>query len=111
MQLNGWSSEPKIIFCSEDCYKNSSYSKQTSSNNQNNTINNQEKQSKPTENIQQQTKSEQTTSNTYQEPLHCSAIDCHKIIPTNQTYYYNSKKNDNQKFCSKSCYQNYYGEI
>src|SRR5205814_5619550 len=87
--------------------KNSSYSKQT---NQNNSINNQKEQSKPTENIQQQTKSEQTQSDTCQEPLHCSAIDCHKIISTNQTYYYNPKSPE-IKLCSQNCYQNYYGEI
>jgi len=43
-----------------------------------------------------------------QEYINCQ--QCFKEIKAGNTYWYHKSKNDNHKFCSPTCYQEYYGE-
>jgi len=46
--------------------------------------------------------------NNQEEYINCQ--QCFKEIKAGKTYWYHKSKNDNHKFCSTNCYQEYYGE-
>ena len=77
-----------VLFCSENCYKQSIYFPQTET-----------KPKQPKPNNQQNT---QKTKSKY------TCVQCFQ--DKSGKYYYHTTKNDNHKFCSNKCYAEYYGE-
>ncbi len=61
------------------------------------------RESKAKQTTHHQSQQKQPIAQNSNHSLSCSR--CLLKIPTNSTYYYNSKKPDNYKFCSQECYQ------
>src|SRR5690348_2967692 len=100
MKFSGHSTgQNPIIFCSENCFKQSILSPRPKPIKKITT-----KQAK----INQQSQEQSIHQNLEKEPLYCDGLGCLKEIKN--TYYYHPAKNDNNKFCCQECYTDYYGE-